>query len=137
MREFPRSVSWTARAPPLPRTAWEKKTEDGGDSGREREQEEPGPTLGPCEAYPTDHQSTPLNLIYVGVAGELSTNVTTVVSVLKTSKSVDIPAPPGEDVVIGAVPHPNPLARARERKKARLLQEASNGPLPPKLIYRM
>ena len=42
----------------------------------------------------------------------------------------------GEDVVIGAVPHPNPLARAREKKKARLLQEASNSSLPPKPIYR-
>ena len=41
----------------------------------------------------------------------------------------------GEDVVIGAVPHPNPLARAREKKK-RLLQEASISSLPPTPIYR-
>ena len=106
-------------------------------------QEEPGPTLGHREASPRDHpcRCTPLNLINVGAAGdplnspgmglcwsmvteeespgtEISTNVTTVFSVLKRdhlpSKSVDIPE---EDVVIGAVPHSNPLARARERKK--------------------
>ena len=51
---------------------------------------------------------------------ETSTNVTTVASVLKRdhlpSKSVDIPAP-GEEGVIGAVPQPNPLARAREKKQ--------------------
>ena len=52
------------------------------------------------------------------------------------SNSVDIPAPPGEDGVTAAVPHLNPLARARERKKARLLQETSSNSLPPKPIYK-
>ena len=86
------------------------------------------PVMGLCGSMMTEEESP---------GTKLSTNITTVVSVLKRdhllSKSVDIPE---EDVVISAAPHPNPLARARERKKARRLQEVSNSSLPPKPIYR-
>ena len=89
------------------------------------------PVMGLCGSMMTEEESP---------GTELSTNVTTVVSVLKRdhllSNSVDIPAPPGEDGVTAAVPHQNPPARARERKKARLLQDTSNNSLPPKPIYK-
>ena len=83
------------------------------------------PVMGLCGSMMTEEES---------LGTELSTNITTVVSVLKRdhllSNSVDIPAPPAP----AAVPHLNPLAR--ERKKARLLQETSSNSLPPKPIYK-